>query len=296
MRSRWHCVSAVHASAASTQRFRAAELGDPAGGTGRLHFSVGPTPTLHPRRCRALKTRGKQWGPKEWKTGTDQLRRRDGLRRVGDGWGTRSPGSTPPSVRPHPSKEGSAELPLSPGVRPPHAKIKAYGDLANGDLSEMALRRGPLLILSLTRWSFFLSLPPSSPLKTVCGFLGFWFSFLTYSYPLPPASPGQSNSCCPFWTWFPPGSSTLHQPGKEGFPKGLWALGGPFRTACRDVDLREAPHGRPQSSSLSHKSELGAECTWHHSHTQGVGWAEGELCGNLPQATSKYSQARVSRG
>lgn len=64
VRNRWHRLSAVHASAASTHRFCAAELDHPGGGTGRLQFSVRSTSTLHPgsalRRCRALKTRGGQ--------------------------------------------------------------------------------------------------------------------------------------------------------------------------------------------------------------------------------------------
>lgn len=50
VRSRWHSALAVHASAASTQRFPAAELADPGGGAGRLQFSVHPKGTFHPGR------------------------------------------------------------------------------------------------------------------------------------------------------------------------------------------------------------------------------------------------------
>lgn len=60
VRSCWHRASAVHASAASTHRFRAAELVDPSGGAGRLQSVLGAA-----RRPRdALKTRGEQSGLK----------------------------------------------------------------------------------------------------------------------------------------------------------------------------------------------------------------------------------------
>lgn len=68
-RSRWHRASAVHASAAATHRFRAAELGDPGGGVGRLQFSVRPTSTFHrllrpPKMQGAQNSRGTECGPK----------------------------------------------------------------------------------------------------------------------------------------------------------------------------------------------------------------------------------------
>lgn len=75
VRSCWHRASAVHASAATTHRFRASELGDPDGGAGRLRFSVQPTGTLQPR-LRSPKV-GARSKPKEsrgvWPEGNEGL-------------------------------------------------------------------------------------------------------------------------------------------------------------------------------------------------------------------------------